>query len=472
MIGRMVTPLYIPPSKKWKGLTVFCYRCKTNVTDICKDTGKELLRCPFGEKHAFKVYVHVPGTRNDRRARKLNTRDVKEAIKQAIDFEKEVKATLNPPGIKPEEGKLVGAGNNSPVPQLLVHALARYVGWLHNENVPTFLQRERSEDYVKDIERKLKMLVKSLKEKGYDISIFKIDDINNKVVGDVYDYLKNEANFSARTFNKHFSYFTAFLKWFSEEYYPVKSWFEKVPREHPNSKPQSITEEEYEALLGIITPENGIQRYEKGVKPERNFYRPYLKHAFRLALETGRRREEIINLKYRDVYQTKGYIRSEDLKVNHIQKRKREEDKKYNYIPLTESLSELLNELGYEKYKGSDQYLLAPDVKSKRNKVMADLLSRSFTHYYKQLNTGRDLTFKCFRKTYLTNLWLFMGGNAKAISGHSTDEIIERHYLDKEAVARVASDFNVFSKEVKRKSVLNNIRTETMQKSKENILEK
>ena len=40
------------------------------------------------KQHVFKVYVHVPGTKNERRTKKLETRDINEAIKQAIEFER------------------------------------------------------------------------------------------------------------------------------------------------------------------------------------------------------------------------------------------------------------------------------------------------------------------------------------------------------------------------------------------------
>ena len=43
-------PLFIPESKKWKGLKIFCYRCKTNVSEICKTSGKPLLQCKHGEQ--------------------------------------------------------------------------------------------------------------------------------------------------------------------------------------------------------------------------------------------------------------------------------------------------------------------------------------------------------------------------------------------------------------------------------------
>jgi len=89
-------PLFIPESKKVRGLglVVYCYKCQTNMFDICKETGRTLKHCPNGDKHVFKVYIHVPGTKNERRTKKLDTRDLNEAIRQAIAFNEEVKNNI------------------------------------------------------------------------------------------------------------------------------------------------------------------------------------------------------------------------------------------------------------------------------------------------------------------------------------------------------------------------------------------
>jgi integrase len=412
------------------------------------------------------VYVHVPGTDNARRTKKLETRDVNEAIKQAMDFEKNVKAENNKIVVTRQEGKHDEKDN---IPYLLVHAIARYSAWLRNENVPEHLQQERSEDYVQDIERKLKLLIQCLDHKGYDLNSFRVDQINNETVGHVFSFLKNERNFSARTFNKHFSYYTSFLKWFTEEYYPVKSWFMRVDKMPTGSDPEAITKDEYEALLNKVTPENGIEKYDTGVKEVRNFYRPFLKRAFSLALLTGARREELIKMKFNCIKrdeENRGHIRIEDFKINHIQKRKTEKDKKYKKIPLTKSLCELLDEMGYKDFKGTDNYILAPEIKS-RGEAMCDLLSRSFTHYYKQLNTGRHLTFKSFRKAYITALSVYTrGANVMDYTGHKNERTIEQHYKDKSVIAKSLWDFEVFSAESERNNELEQVRSKSLTKQK------
>lgn len=468
-------PLFIPESKKWKGLKIFCYRCQTTVSDICKSSGKPLSQCKNGEKHVFKVIVHVPGTKNQRRTKKLETRDPNEATKQAIEFEKEVKSgDYQSPKEKAQKQESKKPDQNENKPFLLIHALARYLGWLNNEAVPEHQMKMRTQEHIKDVERALKSLAVCLKENGYNLESTTMDEINDDMVGKVFSYLKKR-NFAPRTFNKYLSFYTSFLSWYSEENdYPIRNYFKKVKRKNLNPMPEAITQREYEDLLAKITPENGIKEYDNGVKPMRNQFRDWLANGIKLGLETGRRREEIINLKWKDIKESEGYlyIKVEDYKVNRIQNRISQEEKKFIFVPVTDSLRKLLDELGYYIYKGMDTFILAPDIKISRGRVMSDILSRGFTHYYDQLNTGRKLTFKCLRKTYITNLEIFMGGgNTKAITGHSNDQVIERSYIDRKEMAKAAQGYSVFSKEEGRDHQLKDIRTTTKRKTEQKDLE-
>jgi integrase len=467
-------PLYIPPTKRLKGLVVYCNKCKTNMTDICKMSGKSLKFCPNGDKHVFKVYVHVPGTSNERRTKSLDTRNLDEAIRQAIEFKNEVKHNIHQKSNddKVKEECTVEKSNK---PIKLMHAMARYIGWLHNEDVPAHMIKKRSDDHIKDVERAFRVFAESLKNDGHKISDLAVDDINDKVVGQIYSNLENK-KFANRTFNKYFSYYTSFIKWYAEEYNnPLKNYFEKVQRKKLNPNPEAITKREYEALLKQITPETGIKEYENGVKSTRNVYRPWLADGIKLALETGRRREEVINLKWNNIQESEGiqFIKVQDYKVNRIQNRISEEEKKYIYVPVTDSLKGLLNELEYEKYRGTDNFILAPDINISRNRIMSDVLSNGFSHYYNQLNTGRKLTFKSLRKTYITNLQIYFSGSGdtKAITGHSDNQVIERNYIDKKEIAKASRGFSVFSKETERTDELKEIRIEAEDKSQQLNLE-
>lgn len=452
-----IKPLYIPKSKKWKGLTVFCNKCKRVVYEKCPKSGKSITLCKNGNKHVFKVTVHVSGTSYGKKTKNLETRDLEEAIKQAIEFENEIKGKLQ--AVKKVDNNPTVINEEKSQPVFLVNAMAKYVGWLNNEGVPAHRVKERSKDYIRDIQKAFIEFSHCLKVNKFKLPTVTIDDINDDMVGLLFEQME-KSGMANRTFNKKIGYYTSFIEWLKEQYnYQGKNYFETVSRKIVIQNPEAISQKEYEALLLQITPENGVNTNEKVAR--KNLYRPWLKDGIRLALETGRRREEIINLKWNNINENDGieYIKVEDYKVNHIQKRVTEQEKKYIYIPVTETLNELLYELEYEKHIGSERYILAPEINIQRNRIMSDALSRGFTHFYDQLNTGRKLTFKSLRKAYITKLEIFMGsGNTKAITGHSDDQVIERNYIDQKEMAKAAKNFAVFPQKNEKFSALKNAR--------------
>lgn len=451
-------PLYIPTTKKWNGLTVYCNRCKSSVGELCKDSGKSIQRCAFGDKHVFKVSAYVPGATNERRTKKLDTRDVDEAIKQAIDFNNEVKNNRLTNSVKaPEKNNSVNANKE----EVLIHIMDRYNDWLRNVGLPKSLVVERSKDHLEDITRTCAFLVKCLKNWRIDIETFTVNDIDYTIVGELADAMK-EKGLSNRTINKQMTYLTSCLKWYSEQTgLPVRNFFKQY-RLPTSYRPKQFPREEFEQLLNQITPENGIG-YDNGKKPRRNYYHSWLPFAFRLALTTGRRREELTTMKWSDIKEVNGelYIQVEDIKVNRIKKRLDEAQKKYNPTPVNPELMELLTEMGYEKYRGTDNYILAPEVEMSRGKAMCNILSRSFAHYYKQLNTGNQLTFKSFRKANFTELQLKYGDNARFISGHTSTNILGTRYVDHCAIALRALEMIKNEKEASRQDELNKLRNES-----------
>jgi len=461
-------PLFIPIAKRLRGLglTVFCYKCSTNVQDLCKQTGRHLTKCPFSEKHAFKIYARVPNKVNERKTKILETQDVNEAIKQALEFQKEIKENKindnKKDAVFPEKTHEV---NNAPV--LLEQAMVRDIERLRNINVREHRIENRSEEHIKDVERAFKFLKECLTKNKIDLLSLRMDQLDDSIVEMVFKSIK-EKGFSIRTRNKYLSHFTSFITRHNQEYnLSIQNFFKTVRKRQPTPNSQMLTDQEtFNALLNEISYENGKlkQEYTKGKKRYRNYYRPWLADGFRLALETGRRREEIISLRFSDIVNDDGilYIRVEDFKVNRIQDRT-DSDKKYNYIPVTKSLYTLLVKLGYEKLKDTDEYILAPEIKNERNRSMADTLSHGFSHFYGRLKKGKKLTFKSLRKTYITRLSLYMGGNAKAITGHTNDAVIEKHYLDKKELVKAAQGFEVFPKENERKNELEQIRNNSKQ---------
>src|SRR5262249_38142972 len=162
-----------------------------------------------------------------------------EVIIQAMEFYKEVKE--NHLSAMPVIENRPQKRNVTPnVPHLLLHALSRYAGWLRNENVPFHRKIEKSPEYIEDIERKLKLFVLSLKGVGRDG--IRVDEIDDNDIGHFTELLKVERKFSNETVYKHFSYCNSFIKWFSNQYYPVKNYFEGMSKKPISGKnPPSIT---------------------------------------------------------------------------------------------------------------------------------------------------------------------------------------------------------------------------------------
>lgn len=450
----MTRPLYIKHNQKTTGLVIWCNKCKANVYDKCKESGKPLKQCSNGSKHVYKVYSFVPGSENSRKTKSLKTRNYDEAVKEAIRFHNEVKLKSSTELVQSESSIQTKHVHHPHItksqrPTLLIQSIAKFVSHLRGENVPEHLKVERSEEYLKDVERHFERMVECLTGIGVETDTFLIDHVDDGVVGKIHSYLLHECQFSNRTYNKAVGYYSSLYRWYSEEYnVPLRNPFGKVKRKKINHTPQAITKEQFEQILNQITPENGTRNYENGVKKLRNLYRPWLKSAFQLALFSGRRREEIANLKFSDIIEEKDgvfLIRSEDLKVNRIQKRSEPEEKKYNYVPITPQLAQLLNdELGWSENKNTDRFIIAPEIIQNRAKLLTDGMSRGFSHFADQIAPDANLNFGSLRKTYISQMQVFSQGNAKVITGHSSDSVIQNHYLDPIVLAKTARNFEVF----------------------------
>ncbi|MBP6335231.1 MAG: site-specific integrase [Bacteroidia bacterium] len=305
-------------------------------------------------------------------------------------------------------------------------------------------RKVRSSAHIKDVEHAFIVFTEAIKENRLDWEGITINDLNDEVIGYIYEHLE-QRNYSARTKNKYYSYGKSFLKWWQDEYYPIRNWFSRITRHEEVHNPQSMPLNEFDDLLEILSPEGGVKEYQSKSKPTRNYYKPYLKSAFKLGLLTGLRREELINLKWGNIQYDKEeqpiYIKVEDYKSNRI--RKRELNKKYKYVPISSELQKLLVEMSRSIETQNDEFILAPEIRQSRTKSMADNLSRGFSHFYEQLNTGRSLTFKSLRKSYITALKQYTF-NPKEISGHSGNQVLERHYIDREKVAISMRNFNLF----------------------------
>ena len=219
------------------------------------------------------------------------------------------------------------------------------------------------------------------------------------MVGLFHNYLLIDLNYKNKTYNKVISQFRHFIKWLIEERkYEIDNPFVGVTRRQETTNNLIVTREEFNSLLEKVLPENGFVTHSNGKR--RNLYRKWMKNAFKLALETGLRREEFMTLKYTDIKEGEKenvlYVQVENFKVNRLMQ-KEDEAKQYKSIPVTEGLKELLEDLNYKENKGKDVYLIGPNDKSSRETLLL-VVSKAFSHFWKFTGSSKKANLKHLRK--------------------------------------------------------------------------
>jgi integrase len=364
----------------------------------------------------------------------LETRNFDEALIELNEFKKEIKASSYQ---KPIEVKTVEVKNT------LVELCADYLDFQSGINVPPHLIRNRSNEHINDCGRTLKRFCESLKLKKYNLETLPITAISDDEVGVFHEYLYSAFNPSKSSYNRQFRVMKAFITWVID-YKGIQMFnpFKKVELKTIIKDKTIITKGEYEKLLEMVNYENGFVEY--GVGKRSNLYFDWLVPAFRLGLETGCRREELVTMKWNNLVELekgKFIIVLDNLKVNRILLGK-DEGEKTKSIPVTHGLMQLLIELGFGEKIGSDDYILSRPAELTDSYVMRNI-SRAFSHFIK-LTTDKPLNFKNLRKTYITMLVMKLGDKAKIFTGHSDDEVLANHYISSAWVAGGLTDFKVF----------------------------
>lgn len=440
----MTKPLHIPATKKLKGLKVHCYACGTTVDGVCKSSGKDIQLCKSGEDHVFKVFAHVPGTANERRTKTLTgVRDLNEARRLALDFQREIKEEANSAPAAPRSSALKEKPQAIAVSDNLAELMARYIGYLHGdpEIVPAFKRKKRGAATLKEMERTFLRFATAAKENDRDVSVMSIDEIDNALIGEFYEYLIEDLELGNAGYNRAITNMTSFYNYLISEGFTHRNPFTAINRKPIKENIVTIEEHQFKELIEILQdPARGIHTLSNGIK--KNYYKPWMKDAVELGLYTGRRREEILRMKWKDV--SDDAILVPDYKV--IRQKgllSNEEDWIYRIVPKTREVTLLLERLS-ENGEVPDQYILAPDETMDRDS-MRSLMSKSFAHYFGQLGYTKRLKFGCLRKTYISGLAAAIGlENAQAISGHSKTDVMKKHYADKNILAKAAKDFSVY----------------------------
>lgn len=445
--------IQLVPGTKLKYFRIWCSYCKTVVKTCKANNGSALKQCPHIERLSYRFVGFLPGTRQ-RIVRSLGT-NFAEAVKQVATLKQQLengsfeldreKSKENMPAAPIQK-------SSDAKPELLAHIFGRYLATLRGEGVAGHLRLVRSKSHVNDVKDTFKHFLLAMQKSKVSVDGLHLPDINDTLIGYFHDHLI-ERKYSENTYNRKFSHLTTFALWAERENYGnIRRFFEKVPRKTVTPRPEIITAEEFSKTISAISYENGWQVGIGKRKAKRNLYREYLIPAFRFALITGRRLEELITAKFSDVTTdekgTPQFITFTDHKVNHILHIQPGQERKL-FTPAHKEIQDFLISQGYGK-RSTDDFILAPELTHRRIAVMRQDLSRAFTHFFRIANPEctREVSFKTLRKTYLTNLAIHTGKDITPVSGHADTGVL-KHYLNEKqlALAESLKDFSVFGKE-------------------------
>lgn len=393
------------PKNHFKGLKIYCNKCK-RYNPACKHT----------DEHLYRAVVHVPGTKNSTKIKTLIATKYEDAVKEMIDVINELKSN-------DYRDIIVDAESTE---YTLIGAILKYNQYLSGNYGYNHLVKKVSEGHRKETMRFIKLFCNSLKDSN-NFEIMRVSEVKANDVSKFYGWADN--HYSPRTFNKCMISLKGFFNFLIE--------VERIEMRNPfavyHSKSvqpsliETITKDEFQRIIDAIDSSDSL--LQLGGKGEvKNMYRDYLKVGFKLALLTGVRREELVDLKWDDI------LFSGDTSFFMIKNKKVDRNKNikgdfFKYIPINSDLVDLLNELGFEDKKTTSEFILCPNRIENVLTIM-NTLSKSFSYYKDKAGIKKDISLKHLRKTYISWVNQVMGVETGKLTSHSTNKVLTEHYLD------------------------------------------
>lgn len=393
------------PKNPYVGIKLFCKTCRVDNP-----------KCNHHDRIIYRVRLHVPGTIKDIKSKMLSATNYEDAVAESIEFKKEL-ISNSFETVKPK----VDEGNDYSV----LGAIVKYNQYLNGESQYAHLRKDVTKGHIDEMIRFCRFFAKILKQK-YDIERMRITDVSRQDVADFYVWA--EEHYAPKTFNKCLAGIKGFFDFLIEvEEVEMKNPFRKYVRKYiPQSDITTINRSEFDSIIESIDTYTPISVL--GGRGERkNLYRPYLKDGFKLFLLSGGRREEVVDLRWNNIFESDNkikFFRIKNLKVTRIMKK----ETIYKYIPITDDLFDFLIELGYEDKQNTDDYILFPE-RYEKSKTMMDVISKAFTHYRIGAGVEKDISLKHLRKTYITWVNNELGIDTGLITS-STNGVLEKFYLD------------------------------------------
>lgn len=174
------------PKHPHKGMKIYCYKCK-----------RDNPTCNHYDIHKFKVRIHIAGSENKKITKVLNSKDYNEAVKEAIDFEKELIANNY------EKIVLVEEGNDYSI----LDAVIQYQRYLSGQHRYAHKIKKVSIEYQKECVRYCKYFLDNVNQVK-NVTKTRIVNVDQNDVARFYRWA--EGQYADKTFNKCMSSLKAF----------------------------------------------------------------------------------------------------------------------------------------------------------------------------------------------------------------------------------------------------------------------
>lgn len=428
----------VPAKYSRCGIKVKCLKCAFLIKDVCKLNKKGIGTCEHKEKHKYIFLVHVPGTKKTRLTKLAKADNFNDALLEQISYREELKNQ----GYHKAEIKV------QTLDTTIAALMKEYLNYISGNGTHAHLSKKLDSGHVGTYKMVFLRFCDAIKKKGFNPEIFEVKNLNDDIV-EIFHFHVEAMKLSRTTYSKHFVLMKAFINWvINKKDYKMVNAFEHITLHFAKREKNLITKDEFEKLIKVMTPINGVMNDSSGKK--RNKFHTWLASAFKLGLETGLRREELIQLSWSNVREI-GYEGKNCfiIDVNNLKNNRRMFGKDTGTytkpIPVTKGLYDLLIELGYEQKKGTSGYIIDRE-EGLEVKYMLDEMSRGFAHFIK-LVTDRKIEFKDLRKTYITSLSVRLGKNTKLFTGHGDDQVMKDSYIAEEFIAANLTNFSVFGED-------------------------
>jgi integrase len=385
------------------------------------------------------VRIHIPGNSKSIRTKFLEAGNYNNAVAECVDFEREIKSN----GYE----RMAVTFSQTSTDYNIGDAVVKYREYMSGKSKFAHLKKNVSEEHIDECIRYCKKFVENL-SLTKNLKRTRPTDVLTEDVSNFYKWA--EETYASKTFNKCFVSVRAFFEFLIDiEDFNMKNPFRKfVPKVATPPSIDTLTEEDFERILKSVDNSDPIQTLG-GKGEEKNMYRPYIKDGFYLFLFTGGRREEVVDLKWSDIFTLDSGVKTfivTNLKVTRIKKNAKEYTK---YFPINKDFEYFLNCIGMESMIGTDEFILFPERGKISSQFIMDMLSKSFTFYKVAAGITKDISLSNLRKTYISWHNKELGVDTGLVTNSADRGVLKKYYIDPKIMTTIetaALNVRVFGK--------------------------